>query len=210
MLRLAGSLVWGLYGDEDRLARTFRPLEDHTLTDRNDQPVEMLATNRVGIAHPLDLEAPERQAWLRHLTDYEIATPFAQMDRPITLPAEEDSKAKQVTRFAQSQLNAMTFHGRAERLGWHRGPLGPLRDTCWKRFPSHETNAFLEIMEDGSEFGDPRAEVALGNLVFTRRAEFDPQRWDAWPEEDPSVELGEVPPIVFSEAIYDVSRMAGV
>jgi hypothetical protein len=211
LLRLAGGLIWGSYDEENRLCDSFRVLEDRTLTDHDDQAVEIAATSKIGILHPLELETTEREAWLEHLADYEITQPFPQVDRPVILPAEDTLHATCVTRWAGSKVNAMTFHGRTERLAWHRGPMRGKAyiSTCWKQFPSHGIDGFLECKSDMAEFGDVTAQVTVGNLLFTRRSTFDP-REQIWPDKDPSLPLDEVPPIVFSEAMYDVSRMTGV
>ena len=122
----AARLVWGLYGD-GRLLATFRALEDRTLTNQQDEsvdlPADAVAGESVGIVHPLELSAEQRQAWAVHLADYNVQSPFLQLERPVVRPATEEQGVKLSSKYKDAELNGMTFKGRAERLGWQRGSV---------------------------------------------------------------------------------------
>lgn len=77
----------------------------------------------IGIVHPLELPAETRQAWAVHLADYNVQSPFLQLERPVVYPTAEESAVKISSKYKSTELNAMTFKGRAERLGWQRGSV---------------------------------------------------------------------------------------
>jgi len=75
---VARRLIW-LQGD-----RSFRPLDDGTLTDAADHSLE-LGEGPIRLAHPLD----GLSVWERHFADYEVVQPFPQVGRPYALPPFE-------------------------------------------------------------------------------------------------------------------------
>ena len=116
---------------------------------------------------PLNVSADQRQAWTMHLADYNIEPPFLQMQRPVVYPATDEKDVKYSSKFAGTELNAMTFKGRAERLGWHRGSVtdgGGVSFYC-KTFPGAGADALLSL--DGIRVAQNRA----GDLVGRRGAE---------------------------------------
>ena len=118
----ASRLVWGLY-DGGRLRATFRALEDRTLTNAADEPFALPDGNAIaatiGIVHPLELSTDDRKAWAMHMADYNVQSPFLQLERPVVYPTAEEKPLKMSSKHKNTDLNAMTFKGRAERLGWH-------------------------------------------------------------------------------------------
>lgn len=96
---LAMRLVWIAGG------RTFRPLEDLTMTDADDEEVPF-PEDPVGIAHPL--EVADRDAWRRHLGEHRVDPPFPQIDRPA--PSLGDVTGRETP-----------VRHALERAGWRRG-----------------------------------------------------------------------------------------
>ena len=66
----------------------------------------------------------KRLTWVKHLADYNVIPPFSQLERT---SGHCDRRTGNCTNFkktvAETELNAMTFKGRAERLGWVRGSV---------------------------------------------------------------------------------------
>ncbi len=209
-------LVWGVYGGDGRLQAAFRALEDGTLTNEDDEQVELPQKGNVlvGIVHPLELSAEQRQAWATHLADYNIQSPFLQLERPVVFPAEDEKQTRMSTKYRGTSLNAMTFKGRAERLGWQRGSVcdgGGI--TCYaKSFPGAGADAILGL--DGMYIGiDMYADIKLEQFCFVRGGSvtFGSYTYDE-PSNDKDPRLipfGEVPPIVYSEILGDLGKIAG-
>lgn len=214
----AARLVWGIYSSGGELQATFRALEDRTLTNELDEGVELPAGKAtgttIGIVHPLELSADKRQAWAVHLADYNVQSPFLQLERPVVYPASDEKPMKMSSKYNDTELNAMTFKGRAERLGWQRGSVcdGGGISTYHKSFPGAGADVMLEI--DGMYIGiDLYSDVKLGRFYFVKSGSVSTGSYvydEPADEKDPRLLcFGEVPPIVFSETLGDLARIAG-
>ena len=138
LLPFAQRLVWAAYEKDGKLAGTFRALEDRSLTTAADENYSLPSESQAGIVHPLELAPEARQAWLKHLADYDVVPPFAQLERPVVTVKPEQASTKFGVEVAGTELNAMTFKGRAERLGWTRGSVCDAGGINFylKRFPA--------------------------------------------------------------------------
>jgi hypothetical protein len=214
LLPFAVQLVWGHYDDKGKRRPTFRALEDRTLTDADDQAVDVGASGVIGIVHPLELSEDERAAWQQHLADNETEPPFPQLARPVVRVSADQAALRSYKAVRGVALNAMTFKGRAERLGWQRGSVvdaGGIT-SYWKSFPASGADAFLGL--DGMYIGiDMYASITLQDLVFVRGGSVTIGSYtydDPEGEKDPrALVFGEVPPIVFSEVMGDLAKIAG-
>lgn len=214
LLPFAVRLVWGHYDDSGKRLGVFRALEDRTLTTEEDEAYALGESGQVGIVHPLELDEPARLAWQNHLADYEIEPPFPQLERQVVRVAARDAERKTYKGLAGISLNAMTFKGRAERLGWHRGSVcdGGGITSYVKNFPSAGADVILGV-EDFFVGIDMYSDMKLGEVRFVRggSVEFGSYVYDEpTGDEDARVlKFAEVPPIVFSEAMGDLERIAG-
>ncbi len=210
----AQRLVWGAYDASGALLATFRALEDRSLTDMDDESYAIPADASLGIVHPLELSPDARQRWVTHFADYDVVPPFAQLERPVVLVADNQRATTMGSNFAGTILNAMTFKGRAERLGWTRwwpGDAGSISH-YQKSFPTAGVDAFVET-HDMFVTVAMTAEMALGNCLFVRLATV---RTDAENSDEPGgagdrrvMAFGDVPAVVFSEAMGDLATIAG-
>ena len=212
LIPFATQLVWGLYA-EQRLVKTFRALEDLTLTDEDDEEVVLPdADQTIGIVHALELTPEQRQAWMEHLNDYKIQTPFPQIERHVFPFREDHQRLKFCYDYDNKELNAMTFRGRAEKLGWQRGSVvdGGAVTSFRKSFHGAGMDVILEI-EDyyiGISFDE---EVTLRRFCFVRSntVEFGNYTYDE--PHDPSdprlIEFDSAPPIVYSETLGDLAKI---
>lgn len=213
-LPFATRLVWGHYDDSGRLSGTFRALEDRTLTDAADEPFDLPDTGTIGIVHPLELADEALQAWRTHIADYEVEPPFAQLERPIVRVNEAQRDLKIARELSGTNLNAMTFRGRAEKLGWTRGSVtdGGGVDSYRKVFPGAGAEAFLGV--DGLYIGIGMDDsVQLGEFYFVKAGAVDvgSYTYDNPHDEGDSrlIPFGDVPPVVYSEVRSDLKRIVG-
>ena len=209
-------LVWGEYNAKGELLKTFRGLEDGTLTDADDNTVKLAKSSSVGIVHPLELQENERAQWQQHLADYNVASPFPQMERSVIVPKKEERELLATEQWNGTTLNAMTFKGRAEKLGWRRGSVcdGGGIISYWKTFPESGADAFLSL--EGVFIGvSMDDEITLGELCFVKTGT---TRVGSYTYDEPMTDkdkdtriipFGKVPPIVFSEIFGDMKKIAG-
>jgi hypothetical protein len=205
-------LVWGHYDHSGGLRETFRVLEDRSLTDAAENPVDLPETGTAGIVHPLELDDAARSVWRAHLADHEIEAPFLQLDRPVVRVPDDGREARLIRDVRGTKLNALTFKGRAERLGWLRGPvLGNGSVYAYVKKSPAGIEAVLAL-EGMSVVPFQDQEATLGDVGFFRSGEWAGFYYDPLPREesDPRlIPLGEVPPIVYSEVMGDLKRIAG-
>ncbi|MBN9691616.1 MAG: DUF4132 domain-containing protein [Verrucomicrobia bacterium] len=211
---LAQRLVWGEYASSGALQRTFRVLEDGSLTDPTDETLALSESAQVGLVHPLELTSAQRQAWVQHLADYEVVPPFPQLDRPVVACPADQVEKRFDRRFTGTELNGMTFKGRAERLGWGRGSVcdAGMINFYWKSFPSAGVDVFVGT--EGMGVGmDMYSDMTLGEAFFVRHGsvKIGSYEYDEPGEESDErlIPFGQVPAIAYSEALGDLAKISG-
>ncbi|HEX9296147.1 MAG TPA: DUF4132 domain-containing protein [Polyangiaceae bacterium] len=215
LVPFAVRLVWARYDESGRRTLAFRALEDRTLTTANNEPCELPQTGTVGIVHPLELSESELVAWKSHLVDHEVEPPFPQLDRDVER-VDPNRRAVRILRdYSGTRLNAMTFKGRAERLGWTRGSVtdGGGIGSYMKYFPGAGVDVILKL--DGFFIGAGLdADGTLTDACFVKTGSVQVGSYvydEPKTEEDRRiVALGDVPPIAYSEAVGDLKRIAGI
>lgn len=190
---LLQGLVW-LEKAEGGPNRTFRLLDDGTLTDADDEPLTLRDGARVQLAHDGVLDAPAIAAWQRHLVDYEVKPPFQQLGKgTYALPADK-ARTTDVADFEGHLLEAFALRGRATKLGYTRGSTedGGWFRTYEKRFPTLGLTAEIEFT--GNPLPETNRTVALIALRFQRHGA------DAHGN---AIPLGDVPKVLLSECYQD-------
>jgi len=214
LLPFACRLIWGFYDAHGKLQKTFRALEDRTLTNEQDEPVTLSESGFVGLLHPLELTGELRQAWVTHLADYSIEPPISQLERPVITVGEDEKNQRISSRYSITELNGMTFKNRSERLGWQRGSVvdaGGI-SSYRKCYPGAGADVVLELENMYIGMGMDES-IRLGRFYFikTGSVAFGSYQYDE-PQNDQDERLipfGEVPPIVFSETMGDLVKISG-
>jgi hypothetical protein len=206
-------MVWGAYTTDGKLSSTFHALEDGALTTLDDQSPNVENAAGIGLVHPLELSPEERTRWAAHLADYEIEALFPQMARPVVL-VEKGAEGQRVYKGVSGvSVNGMTFKGRAERMGWTRGSVCDAGGIpfYYKSFPLAATD-FLLCLENMYIGIDMYEDITLneGYFVKTGSVKIGSYTYDEPSDEkDPRIiPFGQVPPIVFSEVMGDLHRIA--
>ena len=113
-----------------------------------------------------------------------------------------------------TELNAMTFKGRAERLGWSRGSVvdGGGVNYYFKQFPAAGVDVFIGL--EGMYVGiDMYSDITLGQVLFVkhRSVEVGSYTYDepAGEQDSRVVLFGDVPALAFSEAMGDLGKISG-
>jgi hypothetical protein len=197
--RYCQRLVW-ITADGNGVRRTFRPLDDGSLTDAEDTSVSIEQSTLVALAHDSNLKDADVAAWQRHLSDYKIDPLFQQFGRGIyRLPAEQ-GEATEINDFKGHTLEAFTLRGRATKLGYTRGAA---EDGGWfmryeKRFPTLGIEAHVEFT--GNSLPEENRRVALLALSFLKKGQAE--------EERSACALGDVPRVLLSECWNDMRVLA--
>lgn len=197
---LVQRLVWVEFVDGS-MARTFRPLDDGSLTDQDDNTVVLAEGARVRLAHDSLLDADLVAAWQRHLVDYEIAPLFQQLGKGSYALPEAKAKEDAIKDFEGHLIEAFALRGRALKLGYTRGQA---EDAGWfhvyeKRFPTLGLQAVIEFT--GNPLPEENRTVALLNLSFASVA--DSSDWQRG-----KLKLADVPKVLLSECYNDLRLIA--
>ncbi len=199
MRRLLQRLVWTAR-DDDVVVATFRPLDDGTLTDCDDNEIHLPDTAQIRISHDSNLPHELVEKWQQHLVDYEISSLFQQFGKGIyTLPATKQNE-QLITDFEGHMIEAFTLRGRALKLGYTRGAA---EDGGWfhvyeKRFPTLGLIAVLEFT--GNPLPEENRLVALLNMSFVSAQN------DSWQRN--AHRLASVPKVLLSECYNDLRLIA--
>ena len=197
---LVQRLVWveiGANGDN----RAFRPLDDGTLTDQEDNAVEIASDARIQVAHDSLLKPDLVAAWQQHLVDYEIKPLFTQLGRGMyALPADKAAMDR-IADFEGHLIEAFALRGRATKLGYTRGPT---EDGGWffsyeKRFPTLGIQATIEF--SGNGLPEENRVVALTQLTFAGTDKSGGSR-------GAGLKLARIPATLLSECYQDLKLLA--
>lgn len=191
-------LLWGVYDARDALVVGFRTAEDQTLVDLDDRTYDLPSNARVGVVHPLHLDDAARAAWARHFADYEIISPFPQLERVVHLPRDDERDAAGVDRFGEQRFKSGVIRDTLIRRGWERDP-SPHR-LFYRRDLSGV--AAIARLDPGVFAGSATYDVkdqTIPTLEFKKKGE---KRLASKP-----MSIADVPPVVFSEAILDLQEI---
>lgn len=207
-------LVWGWRDAAGELRTTFRALDDASLSDVEDNAVTLPDEGSVSLVHPLDLSDEARAAWIQHLVDYNVMPPFAQLDRPVIRCKPEEAGLKFGKQVEGSDVNAMTFRSRSEKLGWSRGSVcdGGGVTTYRKIYSGAGVEAFLGL--EGMYVGIGMDEtIKLGDVCFVKTGTVQVGSYtydEPSKDDDPRlIAFADVPIVPFSETMGDLMKISG-
>lgn len=173
----------------------FRPLADGTLTNLDEEEVELPGRALVGLAHALSVPEDTAARWREHLADYAVTPLFQQFDQsPYRLPAGL-RQARDLAAVTGHLIEAFRLRTQALKLGYVRGQA---EDGGWfydYRKPFNGLGLTAVIGFTGNPLPEQNRLVALTTL-----------RFDAPGGE--AVELSQVPAILLSETYHDLRQIA--
>ena len=199
--RYCQRLVWAAY-DGERVTASFRPLADGTLTNHQDDEVQLEPAVTIRLAHEQTLLPDDRGAWLRHLDDYKVEPLFQQFGKQTFWLTPELKEETAITEFMGYIVMAFSLRNRLTRLGYLRGAA---QDGGWffeyrKSFTGLGLDAVIEF--SGNGLPEQNRKVALQRLYFAR------QKPDDGSGRREEVPLAELPPVLVAECWNDLRTAA--
>ena len=203
---LCRRIVWVVKPPSDEASILFRPLEDGTYTDVDDNPVTLPVGGIITVAHGSLIDDQQVAAWREHLVDYEVPSLFDQFGRETYRLSSTDKDKEKIDAFEGHMLTTFILRSNANRLGWQRGEIidGGGFENYVKTFPSQNLRA--EIYFTGSYVPEEDLSAAIRHLSFTKIKADDDERQNRWYA--PAIPLSDVPPILLSECYNDVKQIA--
>ncbi len=199
---LCQRLVWAVC-DDDRVTRTFRPLDDGTLTDCDDGEVTLADSDKIRLAHGCQIPAAAA-GWTKHLADYDVAPLFTQFGREAYSPPENKRAETAIRDFTGHVVEAFKLRGLATKFCYGRGPA---QDGGWffdyvKVFPGLKLQVHLNF--SGNGLPEENRPVALTEMVFQRSG---PERATFF-QPAANLALAEVPAVLLTECYNDLRTIA--
>jgi hypothetical protein len=130
------AITWSGLAPDGSIVGHFRPTEDGTCINTEDESVALEAMATIRATHPADLEEVARAAWIAHFSDYEVVSPIGQWDLNSTLPAPDavDEGGRLLVKQGYV-IPRGSFGSLLERFGYakgHSGDGGRINDHMWR------------------------------------------------------------------------------
>lgn len=199
--RLVQQLIW-LYKDaEGNILTSFRPTEDGSLIDLNDDEVE-LTEGVIQLAHTSLLGEQATADWLRHLKDYKVKPLFVQLNRANCIFDEAKLKASEIKDREGWLSDAFTLRNQLTKSGYQRSNAedGGFFTYYFKDFTS--LGICVCIGFTGNSLPEENVAAAITELYFEK---ISGNRWNA-----KRIAIGDVPPVLLGEAYADYLAAASV
>jgi hypothetical protein len=196
---LCQRLVWlGLDGD-GKIAASFRPLEDLSLTDMKDSSVSLDGLAAVSLAHQAIMTPELAKAWETHLADYEIEPLFTQVGRAVKTLGPDMVETTGIGDREGYIIDNMKLRSAVTKLGYDRGDVGDggSFSEYVKRFEDAGLRALLGFTWSYVGENEQRP-VALTKLTFEKLGR----------GANKAMKLKDVPPVLLSEAWNDLHTVA--
>lgn len=204
MRQFAVGLVWGVY-EGDALTATFRYLEDGSLNTADEEEYTLPDEARVGLVHPVELDAEALGAWKQQLEDYEIAQPIPQLARPVARLDPELAAETALETFGGRVLNGLSLSGKLLSQGWFRGSVQD--GGVFSDYYREDGPIGAQLNFSGAGIGGEDCEVTVYDVQFYKAGTVKRGSYvyDA-PKDDRLVPLGQVPPRLYSEIVYQLQK----
>lgn len=206
MHQFAISLIWGVYED-GKLQTTFRYMEDGSFNTVDEEEYQLPDNAKIGLAHPVELDAETLEGWKQQLEDYEITQSILQLDRPVYRLESGMEQARSLERFGGKMLNGLSLSGKLQGLGWYRGSVQDAGVFYTFYREDAALNLGVELNFSGCYVGGENDTVTVYEAAFyrsgtVRRGSYC---YDT-PKEENIFALGGVPPRYYSEIVYQLER----
>lgn len=196
MNQLIQRLIWLEIDSQGNVITSFRPTEDGSLINAEDDEIELNDTNYIILAHCALLAESGYQQWQTHFKDYKVKPLFAQFTHQspdITLVKNdliEDHKGWLTDTF--------TIRGILTKLGYKRSDIedGGSFDCYYKYFASLNLSIYIQF--SGSFVPEENIPAILYNVHFC-----DNQGWKSKLKP-----INDVPPVLLAEGYADYMAVA--
>ena len=203
--RLIQRLVWLECDAQGQPLQSFRPTEDGTLINTDDDEVSLNEGSLIRLAHASLVTPDSAQAWLAHFKDYKLTPLFAQMTRPLPEIAMTDAEGKAVQEISDRQgwlSDTFTLRGAFNKLGYQRAAAedGGYFNHYFKEFGAAGIRVVIEFT--GNCLPEENVVAALRGLRF------EDARGSRW--QTSNLDLAAVPVVLLAEAYADYLAIANV
>ncbi|KAA8734322.1 DUF4132 domain-containing protein [Acinetobacter qingfengensis] len=198
MQRLIQRLVWLEVDDQGQIIQTFRPSDDGSLLNLEDDEIQLNSQNKIKIAHTVLLNHEQTQAWQTHFKDYKVKFLFEQMQH--ALPEIKDATSTFIEDRKGWLTDTYTLRGVISKLGYQRASIedGGSFDSYYKFFSQLEISAVIHF--SGSFVPEENIPAVLYDLTFEKN---QIRTWSAQ-----GIPLDQIPKVLLAECYADYLKLA--
>lgn len=202
--RYCQGLVWLAKRDEEQVG-SFRPLPDRTLSDFDDEEINLEPEDLVQLAHDAYLSVEDAAKWLEHLDDYEVEPLFQQFGKQAPDMNPAFLERTDIKDFEGHVVNSFKLRSRTTKLGYTRGMAedGGWFRTYYKNFPGLKLQAVIDFT--GNMLPEEDRNVALMSLYFIEQK---PDDADTWSYSHRPLKLKNLPEVLVTECWNDLRIMS--
>lgn len=197
MNRLIQRLVW-LEIAADGTVQHFRPSDDGSLLNLDDDEIELAADSKIQISHAVLVGAEQAQQWIDHFNDYKVKPLFEQMNR--SLPVLDNPKADVIEDRKGWVTDTFTLRGVVNKMGYQRTSIEDAGSFDSYSKPFKSLNLEAQIGFSGSHVPEENIPAVVYDLRFTRPGQ------SYWNRSD--ILLEDVPKILLAECYADYLKLA--
>lgn len=186
--------------------RTFRPLDDYSLTDMHDEVVRIDDDSVVGIAHTMVIDDEGREGWLNHMKDYRIKPLLEQFPETVRTLDEGLHNGVLIPTYVGMTINGVTLGRLLKKFGYVKGPMDSY-DKFQFSFQKKIVGKGIDVNVEftGRKMYEMDDIIALKNVYFTKPpAEGE----DTMEDKHRRIPLSEVPPLLISETLTHMEAVA--
>lgn len=198
MNRLIQRLIWQEVIDGE-IVNTFRPTEDGSLINAEDDEIELGTDSHIQLAHTALMDAAHTRLWQQHLKDYKVKPLFDQLSHAV--PQLENAHVVEEINDRKGWItDTFTLRGALNKLGYQRAQAedGGFFDHYFKVFSS--ANLIVNIHFSGNCLPEENLTAVLYELRF------EENKGNYWSRK--SHTLDQVPPILLAESYADYHKLA--
>ena len=194
--RLIQRLVW-LETTTSGEKIAFRPSDDGSLLNLEDDEIELQPDSKVQVAHAVLVGEETANAWIEHFKDYKVKFLFSQMEHHLP---EFEQKTQTIENRKGWLTDTYTLRGVANKLGYQRSSIEDAGsfDSYTKSYD--QLGLSVRIGFSGSYVPEENIPAVLFDLGFDQIGK---RSWNFTP-----LALHEVPPILLAESYADYLKIA--
>ena len=189
-------LVW-MEVKDDQVLNVFRPSDDGSLLNLEDDEVELTSDSTIKLAHAARISEDARKGWIAHFKDYKVKFLFSQMEHKIP---ELDLTLNEINDRKGWVTDTYTLRGVLTKMGYQRGQAedGGSFSHYYKHFSSLDFYVYIEF--SGSYVPEENIPAVLYTLSFEKSQQ------SSWNRN--YIELKNIPPILLAESYADYLKIA--
>lgn len=189
-------LVWLAVDEQGKICNSFRPTEDGSLINLNDEEIILNQNHYITLAHNVLLPASHTKQWQVHLKDYKVTPLFDQFANP--LPKSQWIDDGIVNNYTGWLTDAFTIRNVLTKRGYKHDYIED--SECLDYYCKYYSNLNLYtiIQFSGNYISQDNISVERYYLSFRQKRVYT----------KPKIDANNIPPVLLAESFADYMAVA--